>query len=116
MARLRAAGLDVYATLAPLLPCDPEELARIALQATDHDIIADPLHTRDNRPHGAITRDVALRISEHHGWAEWHGRRVQDQVLERLRLTVEAAGRRLGVGTIGFGWLAAGETTVAPPI
>ena len=27
MRKLREAGLDVYATLAPLLPCDPEELA-----------------------------------------------------------------------------------------
>src|ERR1700722_8339879 len=28
--QLRAAGIDTFATLAPLLPCDPEELAELA--------------------------------------------------------------------------------------
>src|SRR5262249_4856126 len=44
--RLREAGLEVFATLAPLLPCNPEEFAAIALEATDRDVICDPLHSR----------------------------------------------------------------------
>ena len=31
---LRDAGIETYATLAPLLPCDPEELAQRALEAS----------------------------------------------------------------------------------
>jgi DNA repair photolyase len=108
MTTLRAAGLEVYATLAPLLPCDPRELTRLALEATDRDIIADPLHTRSNRPHGAVTREAACRISEHHGCKEWHDPVYQAELVERVRESVEAAGRRLGVGTTGFGWLAEG--------
>jgi DNA repair photolyase len=103
--RLRAAGLDVYATLAPLLPCDPEVLAELALAATEHDIIADPLHSRANRARGAITREAALRISQHAGFAEWHNSGFQADVIARLRHTVEDAGRRLGIGPTGFAWL-----------
>src|SRR5271168_4542587 len=44
--QLREAGIDTFATLAPLLPCDPEELADLALDATDRDIIGDALHIR----------------------------------------------------------------------
>jgi hypothetical protein len=107
MRRLRAAGFEVYATLAPLLPCDPEVLAARALEATSRDIIADPLHTRATRPRGAVTREAACRISDHAGFAEWHDSSFQADVLARIRRTVEAAGRQLGVGTTGFGWLAA---------
>jgi DNA repair photolyase len=56
MQALRAAGLAVHATLAPLLPCNPERLARLALTTTERDIIADPLHTRALKPRGATTR------------------------------------------------------------
>ncbi len=35
---LRAAGIETYATLAPLLPCDPEKLARAAIEATGRDL------------------------------------------------------------------------------
>jgi DNA repair photolyase len=37
--KLRAAGIATFATLAPILPCDPETLAHIALEATDRDVI-----------------------------------------------------------------------------
>src|SRR5579864_1647645 len=41
---LREAGIATYATLAPILPCDPEALVDMALAATGRDIIADPFH------------------------------------------------------------------------
>lgn len=107
MRRLRAAGLEVHATLAPLLPCDPEVLAGLALDVTDRDIIADPFHTRTARAHGAITREAAHRISASTGFGAWHDPSFQADVIDRLRRTVEAAGRQLGVGTTGFAWLAA---------
>ena len=54
--RLRAAGIAVYATLAPLRPCDPDALIEMAIDATDRDIIADPFHARAVKTSGATTR------------------------------------------------------------
>jgi DNA repair photolyase len=105
--RVREAGLDVYATLAPILPCDPEELARLAVEATGRDVIADPLHSRENRAHGAVTRAAACRISERVGEARWHEADFQAEVLARMRREVERHGRRFGVGVAAFSWLAA---------
>jgi DNA repair photolyase len=39
---LRESGIETFATLAPLLPCDPDLLARAALDASDRDLIGDP--------------------------------------------------------------------------
>ena len=104
--RLREAGIEVYATLAPLLPCDPEELARLALDVTDHDIVGDPFHVRSLKRHGATTRPEALSVSEKHGFLAWHDPSFQEQVVGRIRGAVEAAGRRFGTGPEGFGRLA----------
>ncbi len=60
---LRRAGITTFATLAPILPCDPEELADAAIEATDQNIIGDPLHIRSVKPRGATTRDAAFAIS-----------------------------------------------------
>src|SRR3984885_7241989 len=68
---LRRSGITTFATLAPILPCDPEELANIALEATDQDIIGDPLHIRSVKPRGATTREAAFAISDRHGFSEW---------------------------------------------
>ena len=107
--RLREAGIEVYATLAPLLPCDPEELARLAADATDRDIIGDPFHVRSLKWHGATTRSEALAVSEKHGFLGWHEPAFQEEVVERIRCVVEAAGRRFGIGPEGFGWLAVAD-------
>ena len=58
--RLREAGIEVFATLAPLLPCDPEALASLALDATASILIGDPLHVRAVKSSGATTRVQAL--------------------------------------------------------
>lgn len=72
IARLRQAGIVVHATLAPLLPCDPLHLARLALDATGRDLVGDPLHIRAVKPRGATTREAAFRIAQHHsGHERW---------------------------------------------
>jgi DNA repair photolyase len=104
--RLRAAGIAVYATLAPLLPCDPEALIGQALDATDRDIIGDPFHVRAVKKCGASTRDAGVRISRAQGFTEWHDPAFQTAVTERMRQKAAAAGRRFATGPEAFGWLA----------
>ena len=103
---LRSAGITTFATLAPLLPCDPEELAEIALHSTDQDIIGDPLHVRSVKPRGATTCEAAARISERHGFSEWLDPEFQRTVTERIGSIVHGAGRKFATGTEGFAWLA----------
>jgi DNA repair photolyase len=106
VARLRGAGITTYATLAPLLPCDPEELAALALDATCSDIIGDPLHIRSMKPRGATTRDAAFAISRRHDFSAWLEPELQAEITARIGRTVTKAGRRFATGTEGFGWLA----------
>jgi DNA repair photolyase len=103
---LRQAGIATFATLAPILPCDPEELAGIALDATDQHIIGDALHIRSVKPHGATTRDAAFAISRKQGHSAWLERAFQREVIERIGAAVRMAGRKFATGTEGFGWLA----------
>jgi DNA repair photolyase len=103
---LRRAAITTFATLAPILPCDPEELARMALEATDQDIIGDPLHIRSVKPHGATTRETAYAISERHGFSDWLEPAFQRQAADRIATVVHGARRRFATGTEGFGWLA----------
>jgi DNA repair photolyase len=102
---LRAAGITTFATLAPILPCDPEELAGIALETTDQDIIGDALHVRSVKPRGATTREAAFGISAKHGFSAWLEPGFQRQAMERIGNLVMRSGRRFATGTEGFGWL-----------
>jgi DNA repair photolyase len=102
---LRKAGITTFATLAPILPCDPEDLADIALRATDQDIIGDPLHIRSVKPRGATTREAAFAISDKHGFSAWLDADFQRAAIERIGASVRQAGRRFATGTEGFGWL-----------
>jgi DNA repair photolyase len=104
--RLRESGIKTYATLAPLLPCDPEELAALALDASCSDIIADPLHIRAAKPRGATTREAAFAISRRHEFSAWLEPEFQAEVTARIGRAVVQAGRRFAIGTEGFGWLA----------
>lgn len=106
ISELRRAGIATFATLAPILPCDPEELATIALEATDQDIIGDALHIRSVKPRGATTRDLAFAISARHGFSAWLEAEFQRDIVERIGSVVRRAGRRFAVGTEGFRWLA----------
>lgn len=103
---LRAAGIAVHATLAPLLPCNPERLAEWALQATDLDVIGDPLHVRAVKKSGATTRDAAFRLAAKRGEADWFDPGFQQEVIARIAAVAERAGRRFVVGPAGFSLLA----------
>lgn len=102
---VRAAGITTFATLAPLLPCDPETLAETALEATERDIIGDPLHIRAVKPHGATTREAAFAISEHHHHEAWLHPEFQAEITARIGRVVTNAGRRFATGPEGFRWL-----------
>ncbi len=106
VAALREHGIDTFATLAPLLPCHPEVLIARAIAATDRDVIGDPFHVRETRRHGATTREAAVRISEKHGFAEWHDPAFQAAVVGRMREAAKSAGRRFQIGPRGFAMLA----------
>lgn len=104
--QLRSAGIEVHATLAPILPCDPEELADALVKATQNDIIGDGLHHRSTKRHGATTREAAFKISDHQGYAQWHQPTFQHQIYLRLKERIEGLGKRFGTGPEAFGWLA----------
>lgn len=103
---LRRAGIATFATLAPILPCDPEDLANLALEATDQNIIGDPLHIRSVKPRGATTRQAAVAISAKHNFSDWLNAGFQDQIVQRIACSIRRAGRCFATGTEGFGWLA----------
>ena len=103
---LRDAGIEVHATLAPILPCDPELLIEAALEATTGAVIGDPLHTRQTKSRGATTREAGLRISEKQGFTRWHDPAFQATVIKRMQAIADAHGRKFGIGPVAFGWLA----------
>lgn len=105
MRALREAGLRVHATLAPILPCDPERLAALAIEATRADLIGDPFHTRAVKRSGATTRDAAVRVSAHFDEAEWHEPEFQRGVCDRIARAAADAGYRFATGPQGFSCL-----------
>lgn len=103
---LRKAGIEAYATLAPLLPSNPERLALAAIEATGRDLIGDPLHVRPVKRHGATTRDAAWRISSHHGFESWLDPHFQERVIEQICTTAARQHKSFRVGPGGFSALA----------
>ena len=104
--KLRAAGIETYATLAPLLPCDPEALAQAAIEATGRDLIGDPLHVRAVKQRGATTREAAFRIAEAQGHEAWLDPDFQVEVAARINRVARAAGHSFATGPRGFAKLA----------
>ena len=103
---LTDAGITTFATIAPILPCDPERLAQSLLEVTTGGIVCDPFHVRATKRHGATTRDAAWRIAEHHGHEQWFDPAFQATIVDRLGKVAHAAGRRFGIGWEAFSWLA----------
>jgi DNA repair photolyase len=103
---LREAGIETYATLAPLLPCDPEVLATAALEASHRSLIGDPLHIRTTKRHGATTREAAFRISSAHQHGDYFDAAHQARVVEQIDTIARAAGFTFTTGPRGFARLA----------
>ncbi|MEO8096735.1 MAG: radical SAM protein [Acidobacteriota bacterium] len=108
---LCAAGIETYATLAPLLPCDPEILALAAIEATGRDLIGDPLHVRAVKRHGATTREAAFRICEKNGYDDWLEPGFQAETVARIRVAARALGKDFVTGPEGFSQLARVDST-----
>lgn len=106
MRTLRDGGVAVYATLAPVLPCDPERLVAMAASVTEHDFAGDPLHMRFTKPRGATTRPGALRILEVGGEAEWVRPEQEAALLAKIEEAARARGRVFATGPAGFALLA----------
>lgn len=104
--QLQGSGIVTHTTLAPILPCNPETLVELALAASPNDIVADPLHLRATKQHGATTRDQAFRIARHHGHLDWFDPPFQAQLVRTMENRARAAGRRLATGPEAFAWLA----------
>jgi DNA repair photolyase len=102
---LRQAGLNVYATLAPVLPCEPKRMARMLVDATANPVIGDPLHIRRLKPRGATTREAALKILDHYEQPQWAEGVFQQRLLEVLEDEFRALGREFAAGPRGFAWL-----------
>jgi DNA repair photolyase len=105
IAALRDAGVSVTTTLAPVLPCDPEELVARALRETEGAVIGDPFHVRAVKRSGATTRDAAWAICRKHGWDEWLEPAFQAEVLGRMKAVADESGRTFSWGPLGFGLL-----------
>ncbi|MBV9082208.1 MAG: radical SAM protein [Acidobacteriaceae bacterium] len=103
---LRKAGLEVYATLAPLLPSNPERLAETALDASERDLIGDPLHVRGTKPRGATTRAIATEIAKRNGELAWFDPAFQAHVVERIASVAAERERCFVTGPAGFALLA----------
>lgn len=99
---LRAARIETYATLAPLLPCDPEELAQQALDASGRELIGDPLHVRAVKASGATTRAAAFSISKAQGHEDWLDPGFQAHAGERIKKACQALGYDFATGPQGF--------------
>jgi DNA repair photolyase len=114
---LREAGIEVYATLAPLLPCDPEVLADQALIASKRTLIGDPLHVRQTKRHGATTRQAAVLLADRFNERDWFNPEFQDSVVDAIKAAALRAGYDFAVGTGGFSLLAqTGGATIASDV
>ena len=76
-----------------------EELS-LALEATDQDLIADPLHIRADKPLGATTRPPGLELlTRYPAFDSAHAHSI-------IEAAATHAGRRFGTGPAAFAWLA----------
>ncbi len=112
---LKSAGIDVFATLAPILPCDPVALVTRALDATDGPVIADPFHVREVKRTGATTREAAHAICRHHGWLPWLDPAFHRMIVQQMNDIATARGRVFRIVPPGFGLLAQVREQSAPP-
>lgn len=103
---LCAANIESYATLAPILPCDPQLLAAAAIEASGRDLIGDPLHVRETKRHGATTREAAFNISALHHHGDYLNPAHQATVVEQIDAVARRSGFTFTTGPRGFAKLA----------
>ncbi len=101
LAALRTAGVPVQAALAPLLPCDPERLARALAPVVDR-VVVDDLFTGDGA--GGRRSTTALELLRRTGHAHWAHPGQARRALPALRRVLGA--ERVGFSQAGFGDLA----------
>jgi DNA repair photolyase len=100
---LREMGLDAHATIAPILPCEPPDLARLIVDATGAaTVIGDPLHVRQTKPRGATTRDAALKILDHYEQPHWADAAFQVDLVRALEEEFRQLGAPFLSGPEGF--------------
>lgn len=102
---LNEAGIPAYAALAPILPCDPEELIDRVVEATPFDLIGDPFHMRHSKRRGATTRDAAVRIAAKHQESDWLDEQFQEALVDSLKARAAYHGRHFEIGPPGFALL-----------
>lgn len=108
---LREAGIPVTATLAPILPCDPDELLDMAMDATSGPVVADPFHVRCVKKSGATTREPAQEICHRYGWDAWLNPEFHAEMLRTMKFRAAAANRTFAWGPSGFGLLVESENS-----
>ncbi len=96
------AGIPTHATLAPLLPSNLEAFATQACEATQRDLIGDPLHVRAVKKTGATTREAAFRIAAHHEHEQWFQPEFQREAARRIAAVAAAHQRKFLTGPEGF--------------
>lgn len=102
---LQNSGIDTSVAIAPILPCDPQEMIDRAVMATRGPIVCDPFHVREVKRSGATTREAGRKICERYGWTEWLEPAFQRGILARMAARAKSSGRAFGHGPPGFGLL-----------
>jgi DNA repair photolyase len=95
--RVREAGVRTQASVAPLLPCDPEKLGDLLEGAVDRIVVS--TYTDDGGG-GSKTRRQAFDVYQTHGWdRDWLGEGYEQRTVETLR---RRFGNAVSVGQTGF--------------
>jgi DNA repair photolyase len=96
---LRAAGIPTQASIAPLLPCDPERLATLLEPAVDWVVVST---FRDDGGNGRKTRAWAAELYHAHGYGSYlhEGDTHAEAAIETLRRVFGP--KRVRVGKDGF--------------
>src|SRR5690606_7772630 len=92
LARLRAAGVATQAAVSPLLPCDPERLARRLEPVADR-VVVDDFFRGDGA--GGRRSRAALEVLRAHGYGAWTEPGHADEAIAAFRRVFGA--ERVGV-------------------
>jgi len=97
LAKLRAAGVPTQVAVSPLLPCDPQRLARMLEPVADRVVIDD--FFRGDGAGGRRSRAALLQLRAA-GYAAWAEPGYADAAIEIFRKVLGA--QRIGISAEGF--------------